>query len=53
MPGNYQRHLEDFGICQCNNRSGIEYMDLEVQNERTGLYHVEKIPACADCFGMI
>jgi len=54
MPGNYQRHLEEFGNCTCgNSRSGVEMMSLESQDERTGRWRTRKVPACADCFGLI
>lgn len=53
MPGNHQRHLEEFGMCQCDERSGTETMDLEYQEELTGRWKTEKVPACADCFGLI
>lgn len=53
MPGNYQRHLDDFGICKCgSSRSGVEMMSLESEDE-WGRYRTEQVPACADCFGLI
>lgn len=52
MPGNYNTHLDRFGLCQCDNRSGTEYMDLEVEDEY-GRFRTKKTPACADCFGLV
>lgn len=52
MPGNYGHHIDRFGFCQCKHRSGIEMMDLESEVS-PGRYQVEKVPACADCFGLI
>lgn len=53
MPGNFNRHLDEFGICTCRGRSGIEPMMLESQDELTGRYTTERVPACADCFGLL
>lgn len=54
MPGNYQKHLEEFGNCTCGSqRSGVETMNLESKDERTGRWRTRKVPACADCFGLI
>jgi hypothetical protein len=53
MAGGHERHLDQFGMCQCKNRNGIETMEFEVQDERTGRYRMKRVPACADCFGLI
>lgn len=54
MPGNFQRHLDDFGLCSCGNPSGrTEGMRLESQDERTGRWTTELVAACADCFGLL
>lgn len=54
MPGNHQRHLEEFGMCTCGNPSGeVEPMALEHQDERTGRWRTERVPACADCWGLL
>jgi len=47
-----QRHLDEFGMCFDSSHSGTEMMQFEVQDERTGRYHMKKIPACAECFGL-
>ena len=52
MGGNYQRHLDDFGVCTCRNRSGIEMMTLESQDD-WGRWSYEQYPACPDCFGLL
>lgn len=53
MPGNYQKHLDEFGLCTCGNPSGeIERMSLESKDERTGRWKMKKYRACADCFGL-
>lgn len=53
MPGNYERHLDDFGFCKCGSRrSGTETMILESQDE-WGRWRTERVPACADCFGLL
>jgi len=53
MPGNYQKHLDEFGNCTCGSaRSGVEPMSLESQ-DRHGRWRTRKVPACADCFGLI
>lgn len=53
MPGNYQKHLDEFGNCTCGNPSGeTEAMSLETQNERTGRWKTQKVAACADCYGL-
>jgi hypothetical protein len=52
MGGNYGKHVDDFGFCTCQNRSGIEPMNLESQDE-WGRWSYSKYPACADCFGLI
>jgi len=53
MGGNYQKHLDSFGVCRCGRRrSGIEMMRLESQDE-WGRWRYEDVPACADCFGLI
>lgn len=53
MPGSQERHLDEFGMCQCGNPSGeIEMMVFEYQDERTRRWKTEKVPACADCFGL-
>jgi hypothetical protein len=52
MSGSYERHLDEFGICTCKNRSGVEPMNLETQDE-WGRYYFETVPACADCFGLL
>lgn len=53
MSGSYEKHLEEFGICTCRNRSGVEPMSLESQDEYTGRWSFAEYPACADCFGLI
>lgn len=51
MPGSYTKHLDDFGICECDGRTGVEPMSLESQDEY-GRYTTEQVPACAKCFGL-
>jgi hypothetical protein len=54
MAGGHKRHLEEFGMCECGSRrSGVEQMDFEFQDERTGRWKTERVPACADCFGLL
>jgi|GEM_PF-6669164 len=54
MPGSYERHLDEFGICRCGaSRSGTEPMSLEYQDDMTGRWVIEQVPACADCFGLL
>jgi len=53
MGGNFQKHLDSFGVCQCGRRrSGTEYMKLESQDE-WGRWSYERVPACSDCFGLL
>lgn len=52
MPGNYNQHLDEFGICTCKNHSGTEMMSLESQDEY-GRWTTTNVPACADCFGLL
>jgi hypothetical protein len=53
MPGSYERHLDGFGFCECGpQRSGIETMVLESKDE-WGRWKTERVPACADCFGLL
>jgi len=53
MPGNYQQHLDEFGLCRCGRRrSGVETMRLESEDGR-GRWRYEDVPACADCFGLL
>jgi hypothetical protein len=53
MPGNYQKYLDEYGICECSNPSGDrELMSLESKDERTGRWTTKNYPACADCFGL-
>jgi hypothetical protein len=52
MPGNYGRHLDEFGICTCRKRSGTETMVLESQDDY-GRWETHHVPACADCFGLL
>lgn len=53
MPGNFQQHLDEFGLCQCGRRrSGTEFMRLETYEQGRG-WRYENVPACADCFGLI
>jgi hypothetical protein len=53
MPGNYDKHLDEFGVCECGSkRTGIEPMALESKN-RYGRWTTDEVPACADCFGLI
>lgn len=52
--GTMESHLDRFGMCTCGNPSGeTEMMNIETQDERTGRHRVEKMPACADCFGLL
>jgi hypothetical protein len=54
MAGSHKKHLDRFGTCECGSqRSGTEPMEFEVQDERTGRYRTKKVPACADCFGLL
>jgi len=48
----FERHLDEFGNCFDSSHSGIEMMSFEFQNERTGRYYHEDVPACAECFGL-
>lgn len=52
MPGNYEQHLDEFGICTCDERTGVEMMSLESKDERTGRWTTSKYPACDRCFGL-
>ena len=53
MPGNFQKNLDDFGMCRCGSkRSGVEMMSLESQDEY-GRWTTSETPACADCFGLL
>jgi hypothetical protein len=53
MPGNYNKHLDEFGFCECGSkRSGIEPMALESKNQY-GRWTTSEVPACADCFGLL
>jgi hypothetical protein len=52
MGGNYENHVDEFGFCTCQNRSGIEPMNLESQDE-WGRWSYSEYAACADCFGLI
>lgn len=41
-------------MCNCGSqRSGIEPMSFEFQDEITGRYFHDEVPACADCFGLL
>lgn len=52
MGGNFNVHLDEFGICNCGNPSGrIEPMVLESQDD-WGRWSYDTHPACADCFGL-
>lgn len=53
MPGNYQRHLEEYGTCSNPEHSGVEMMALESQDDYTGRWRTEEVPACAVCFGLL
>jgi hypothetical protein len=48
----YQTHLDKFGMCQCENRSSIEMLELEV-SDNYGKCRVKKIPACGDCYRLV
>lgn len=52
MPGNHKQHLEEFGMCRCNGRTDTEMLNLEYQEELTGRWKTEKVPACAECWGL-
>jgi len=52
MAGGYQRHHEEFGDCFDPAHSGVEMMEFEVRDERTGRWRTKKVPACAECFGL-
>lgn len=52
MSGSYERHVDEFGFCNCGNRTGIEMMNLEVEVGH-GRYRFEQMPACDSCFGLL
>lgn len=48
----FGRHLDEFGLCECKDRSGIDEIVGEEQDE-WGRWRTVRSPICADCFGLL